>query len=456
METVILSRWQFATTTVYHFFFVPLTLGLSILVAIMETIYVRTGDEEYKRMVKFFGKLFIINFAMGVVTGIVQEFQFGMNWADYARFIGDIFGAPLAIEGLLAFFLESTFLGVWVFGWERLSKPLHAAAIWLVAIGTNLSAFFILTANSFMQRPVGYQLVGEKVAMVDFSALLKNPYLWGQFPHAIFSGYTTAAVFVACISVYHLLKKNNEYLFKRALKISSIFGLIAVLSVVWVGDAQGQRMFAFQPMKIAAAEGLWETENPASFSLLTLTRQHDSDGENLVDIRVPYILSFLAFHRPSGEVKGISDLQDQYEKVYGPGNYVPNIMVLYWVFRVMVGMGFLMIFGAAYLTFLSWRKKSILTAPLIKLVPYAIVAPYFANTSGWVMTEMGRQPWVVYGLMKTQNAVSPTLSSGMVLASLIGFILLYGCLMVADLYLLIKYAKAGPQDESVNSPAIVS
>jgi cytochrome d ubiquinol oxidase subunit I len=445
MDTVILSRWQFAFTTIYHFFFVPLTIGLSVLVAIMETLYVRSGNDVYKRMTKFFGKLFLINFAMGTVTGIVQEFQFGMNWADYSRFVGDIFGAPLAIEGLLAFFLESTFLGIWIFGWDRVSKRLHVFAIWLVAMGTILSAFFILAANSFMQSPVGYRLEGNRAVMVNFLDLIKNPYLWGQFPHTLLSGFTTGAVFVACISVYHLLKNRDEILFKSALKISSIFGLIAVVMVIGVGHAQAQTLFKFQPMKIAAAEALWETEDPASFSLLTLV--DEVNEVNIVDIRIPYGLSILAFNRPSGEVTGINDLQARFEQLYGPGDYCPNITLLYWSFRIMVGGGFMMLFGAGYLTFLSTRRKNIGGAPFIKVIPLAILFPYLANTCGWILTEMGRQPWVVYGLMKTENAFSPSVTPGMVLFSLLSFFVIYGLLMAVDVYLLLKVVKAGPEGE---------
>lgn len=266
-SVTILSQWQFAVTSVYHFFFVPLTLGLSVLVAIMETIYVRTGSERYKRMTKFWGKLFVINFAMGVVTGIVQEFQFGMNWSEYSRYVGDIFGAPLAIEALLAFFIESTFLGVWIFGWDRLSKPLHAAAIWLVAIASNLSAFWILVANSFMQSPVGYAEEGGRLVMQKFSALLTNPYVWGQFPHTVFSGFTTAAFFVMGISTYHLLRRKQEDVFKPSFQLATVFGSLSILMVILIGHNQAQQMVRLQPMKIAAAEALLNTEDPASFSV---------------------------------------------------------------------------------------------------------------------------------------------------------------------------------------------
>ncbi|MGD8463686.1 MAG: cytochrome ubiquinol oxidase subunit I, partial [Anaerolineae bacterium] len=293
MDVVALARWQFALTTVYHFFFVPLTLGLSILVAILETVYVRTGNELYKRMTKFWGKLFLINFAMGVVTGIVMEFQFGMNWSEYSRFVGDVFGAPLAIEALLAFFLESTFLGIWVFGWDRLPKGVHAATIWLVAIGSNLSALWILIANSFMQQPVGYVLRNGRAEMTDFGALISNPHVWMQFPHVLFAGVTTAGFFVLGISGYHLLKKDSDHeLFRRSFQFAAVYGLIGAGLVGLVGHSQAQYLHEVQPMKFAAAEALWETEQPASLSLLTIG---DLSGrEEVFSIRLPAMLSLLA------------------------------------------------------------------------------------------------------------------------------------------------------------------
>ena len=292
---LILSRWQFAITTIYHFFFVPLTLGLSVFVAILETIYVRTGQEVYKRMTKFWGKLFVINFAMGVVTGIVQEFQFGMNWSEYSRYVGDIFGAPLAIEALLAFFLESTFLGLWIFGWDKVSKGVHALAIWLVAIGSNISSLWILVANSFMQQPVGYAEENGRLVMTNFWALLGNSNVWVQFPHVVFSGFATAAFFVLGISAYHLLRKKHADVFERSFRLAALYGTIAMLLVILVGHSQAQHMVATQPMKMAAAEALWETENPASFSLFTITDQ--ANRRDLVSLRVPRLLSLLSYNR---------------------------------------------------------------------------------------------------------------------------------------------------------------
>jgi cytochrome d ubiquinol oxidase subunit I len=294
MDPLILARLQFAITTVYHFFFVPLTLGLSVLVAIMETIYVRTGQEVYKDMAKFWGKLFLINFAMGVVTGIVQEFQFGMNWSQYSRFVGDIFGAPLAIEALLAFFLESTFLGIWIFGWDKLSKGMHAVAIWLVAIGSNISALWILIANSFMQEPVGYVLRNGRAEMNDFFALLLNPNVLVQFPHTVFAGFTTGAFFVLGISAYHLLRKQHVDFFRRSFQIAAIIGTISIVLVILDGHSQAQHMVETQPMKMAAAEALWNSQDPASFSLLTIGDL--SQRRDVFAIRIPDMLSLLAYN----------------------------------------------------------------------------------------------------------------------------------------------------------------
>ncbi len=450
MSVQFLSQLQFAVTTIYHFFFVPLTLGLSVLVAIMETLYVRTGQDVYKQMTKFWGKLFLINFAMGVVTGIVQEFQFGMNWSEYSRFVGDIFGAPLAIEALLAFFLESTFLGVWIFGWDRLSKGMHAVTIWLVAIGANLSALWILIANSFMQHPVGFDIIGGRAVMTDFGALIGNPYVWTQFPHTVLSGFATGAMFILGISAYHLVRASEDSVkdfFKRSFNIATVFGGLAILMVILVGHSQAQQMVQVQPMKMAAVEALWESADPASFSVFTI-----GDQKNLTDVfalRIPYLLSIMAYNTPTGLVKGIINLQAEYEALYGPGNYIPSVFTAYWTFRIMVGAGMLMllIFALALLWVMKNKDLAQIRLGKIKigpLLPYSIALPFMANSTGWILTEMGRQPWVVFGVMKTETAFSPNLTPGMVLISLIGFTLLYGLLMVADVYLLVKYAKAGP------------
>lgn len=442
MDPLILARLQFAITTVYHFFFVPLTLGLSVLVAIMETLYVRTGQESYKRMTRFWGKLFLINFAIGVVTGIVQEFQFGMNWSEYSRFVGDIFGAPLAIEALLAFFLESTFLGVWVFGWDKLPKGLHAVTIWLVAIGSNISALWILIANSFMQQPVGFSTLDSgKIVMSDFSAVLFNPNIWYQFPHTLFSGFTTASFFVMGISAYHLLHKNEPEVFRRSFQLGATVAAISSVLLAMNGHSQAQHMVQTQPMKMATAEALWETMDPASFSLFTI-----GDMQNRKDvfaIRIPRVLSLLAYNQLTGQVKGINNLQQEYVAKYGPGDYVPPAIIPYWTFRIMVGVGFALIALALYALFMVMGDLFDQRSKALKLFLWAIILPYLANTSGWLLTEVGRYPWVVFGLVKLENGISPNVTVGMLLVSLIGYVLVYGLLIVATVYLLAKYARAG-------------
>jgi len=443
MSTLLLARLQFAATTIYHFFFVPLTLGLSILVAIMETTYVVTGKEEYRRMTKFWGKLFLINFAMGVVTGIVQEFQFGMAWSEYARFVGDIFGAPLAVEALLAFFLESTFLGVWIFGWDKLSPRLHAVVIWLVAIGSNLSALWILIANSFMQEPVGFVLREGRAEMTNFFALLGNPNVWVQFPHVLFAGLATAGFFVIGISAWHLLRdERDEAVFKRSFQIGAVVAVIAAVLVIVNGHVQGQHMVQSQPMKMAAAEALWNTEDPASFSILTIG--NEPERRDVFAIRIPSALSLLAYNRFTGQVKGINDLQAEYEQTYGPGNYVPPVALSYWSFRIMVGAGFLMLFLALLSVNYVVRDRVGQKAKFLRWLIPGIFLPYLANTSGWLLAELGRQPWIVFGLQRVEDAISPNITQVDLWLSLVLFVLIYGVLMAADIYLLLKYAKAGP------------
>jgi cytochrome d ubiquinol oxidase subunit I len=440
MDPVILARLQFTITCVFHFFFVPLTLGLSILIALMETMYVRTGNELYKRMTKFWGKLFLINFAMGVVTGIVMEFQFGMNWSEYSRFVGDIFGAPLAIEALLAFFLESTFLGLWIFGWDRLSPRMHAATIWMVAIGSNLSAFWILIANSFMQEPVGYAIENGRAVMTSFFALLSNPHLWVQFPHVITSGITTAAFFILGISAYQLFyKKRDSEIFLHSFKWGAVAGVIGISLVSLTGHSQAQYMVEAQPMKMAAGEALWQTEDPADLSLVTII--DEEQRRNVFDIRIPRALSLLAYNRFDGEVQGINDIQQEYESLYGPGDYIPPVAISYWSFRAMVGVGSLMLLLAFYALFLMLTKRLPKAERFLRWMPYAIALPIIGTSTGWIFTEVARQPWIVFGIMRTEDAASPNVSVSMLLTSLIVYTVLYGVLIVVDVYLLAKYAK---------------
>ena len=447
MDLLMLSRLQFAFTTVYHFFFVPLTLGLSVMVALMETIYVITNQEVYKKMTKFWGKLFLINFAMGVATGIVQEFQFGMNWSEFSRYVGDIFGAPLAIEALLAFFLESVFLGVWLFGWDKLSKGLHAVTIWLVAIGSIISAFWILAANSFMQQPIGYAIQDGRLVLERFSALVFNPNLWVQFPHTIAAGFATAAFFIMGISAYHLMRKHNPDVFQRSFQIAAIIGAFSILLVGLIGHDQAQHMVETQPMKMAAAEALWRTEDPASFSLLTIGDL--SQRNEVFSIRLPILLSLLSFNQIEGEVKGIYDLQEEFVETYGPGDYITQVAVVYWSFRIMVGAGTLLLLLSVIGLFMVMAGMLEVRSIIYKIFILALFLPYFANSAGWILTEVGRIPWIVFGLMVLKDGVSITVPIGVVDMSLILYTITYAALIVADVYLLAKFAKAGvPETET--------
>jgi cytochrome d ubiquinol oxidase subunit I len=457
MEALDLARWQFGITTVYHFLFVPLTIGLSFLVAGMQTAWHRTGNEEWLRLTKFFGKLFLINFAMGVVTGIVQEFQFGMNWSTYSRFVGDIFGAPLAVEGLLAFFLESTFLGLWIFGWGRLSRGLHLATIWLAATGTLLSAYFILAANSWMQNPVGFELNPDtgRAELVNFAAVLTNEVALVTFPHTIAASFMAAGGFLAGIAIWRMARRpdSDRMTYKKAARLGAITLVVAGLAVVVTGDAQGKVMTEVQPMKMAAAEALYETSQPASFSVLSIGALDGSEATDV--IAIPGLLSFLATGDWDAEVQGINDLQEQYAQEFGDlvpsGDYKPNIPIAYWTFRIMMGFGFLAMLVGAWILWAirgpqaagvgtgRWTAAVALSLPLM---------PLLGSSFGWIFTEMARQPWIVFGLMPTSLAVSPTVSAGEVLATMIGFTLLYGALAVVEVGLLAHYVKAGLPDVS--------
>lgn len=456
MDALSLARLQFAVTTIYHFFFVPLTIGLGILIALMETLYVRSGDETWKKHTLFWGKLFLINFAVGVVTGIVQEFQFGMNWSEYARFVGDIFGAPLAIEALVTFFLESVFLGVWFFGWERVPKGVHLASIWLVAVGSFLSAFWILVANSFMQEPVGYALRNGRAEMTDFIALVTNPNIATQVPHVLLASMTTGAFFVLGISAWHLLRKSNLDFFRRSFQMATVYAVIAVVGLILVGHSQAQHMVQTQPMKMAAAEALYQTESPASFSILTIGDL--TQRRAVFAIRLPTVLSLLAYNQFTGEVKGINDLQAEYQKQFADkygaaADYIPPVAFVYWSFRAMVGAGFLMAFLALVGLFLVLRNQVEKYALFLKVLPWAILLPYFANTAGWMMTELGRQPWIVFGLMRTDEGVSPVVSSWTILISLVLFTVVYGGLMIVGIHLMMKSAKSDPMTEAAHVAA---
>ena len=454
MGDVLLARWQFGITSVYHFLFVPLTLGLSVLVAIMETLYVRTGNELYKRMAKFWGKLFLLNFSLGVVTGLVQEFQFGMNWSEYSRFMGDIFGVPLALEALTAFYLESVFIGLWLFGWDRLSRKTHLLCIWLVAFASNLSALWILIANSFMQAPVGYVLRNGRAEMTDFFALLTNSYVLRQYPHTLMGGLITAGVFVMAISAYHLLRKNQPEFFRTSLRIGLTCALIASLLAAGTGHLQAQHVAKAQPMKLAVMESLWETANPAPYLLFASIDQDKQ--QNSLEISVPGALSLLVHGSLDGEIKGIKELQAQYAQQYGPGNYVPDIFPVFWSYRIMIGAGMWLLALTAFAFFQLRRNRLEQNPWLLRAIFWSLPVPYLANSAGWIVTEMGRQPWIVFGLQRVEQAVSPNVSSGAVWTSLIGFTVLYGLLAVVGVHLLKKFACQGPEQANSGNVAIAA
>lgn len=450
MEELLLARWQFAITSTYHFLLVPLTLGLSILVAIMETQYVRTGDVLYKKMAKFWGKLFLINFSLGVATGLVQEFQFGMNWSEYSRFMGDIFGVPLALEALTAFYLESVFIGLWIFGWERLSRKMHAVTIWIVAIGANISSLWILIANSFMQQPVGYILRNGRAELNDFAALLTNSYVLNQYPHVLLAGLATGGIFVMAISAYHLLRGSQTEFFRPSFKYGLICALAASLLVAGTGHRQAQFVAEAQPMKLAAMEALWETANPAPFALAAVIDQQKE--ANSAEIGIPKGLSFLVYNSFSGEVKGLKEIQAQYVERYGPGNYIPDVVPVFWSFRIMViaGMWLLLItMISAYLL----KKGRLESYPLVlKAVLWSLPVPYIANSTGWAVTEMGRQPWIVFGLQRVDQAVSPLVPASAIWTSLIGFSVVYGIIAAGGIYLFAKFARRGPEEKAPDTP----
>ena len=447
MNALDLSRWQFGITTVYHFIFVPLTIGLSILVACLQTAWLVKKDPDYLRMTKFFGKLFLINFAVGVVTGIVQEFQFGMNWSAYSRFVGDVFGAPLAMEGLLAFFMESTFLGLWIFGWNRLSPRLHLATIWLVAFATSLSAYFILAANSWMQHPTGYKIspVTHRAELTSIVKLLTNSTLLAAWPHVWFASFLIAGTVVVAASAWHLARGRDTELFGRAARLGLAVTLAAGIATAVTGDVQARLMDSQQPMKMAAAEALYNTAAPASFSLVTVGSLNGS--KELWSVRVPYLLSLIATLNPRGTVQGINNVERAYVKKYGPGSYQPVIPVTYWSFRFMIGLGALSSVLAAAGLWLMRRRRIPRSRWFYRVAIWSVALPYVATTMGWIFTEMGRQPWTVFGVLRTAQSVSQGVTASSVIISMTVFTLLYAALAVIAGWLMIRHVRDGAPQE---------
>lgn len=447
LETLDVARWQFAITTIYHFLLVPISIGLSGFVALMHTQWVRTGEERYLRMTRFWGKILLINFALGVATGIVQEFQFGMAWSEYSRFVGDVFGAPLAIEGLAAFFLESTFLGLWMFGWDRLPRRIHLATIWAVFAGTMLSAFFILVANAWMQNPVGAAVnpATGRAELTSFADVLLNRTALYAFGHTVTASIATGAALIAGVAAWRLWRSpgREQDFFAVSLRWGLRGMLVAALATTITGHFFAQWMTTVQPMKMAAAEALYETRERAPLSLFALGGLEKSPSKLAVNIELPRILSFLATNSLDGRVRGINDLQAEYERRFGPGDYVPTLAITYWSFRIMVGLGAYMIAFSLVGLWLLRRGRAV--GKWFALAAVAgLFAPLVANTAGWMFTEVGRQPWVVQGLLRTADGVSP-LASGTVLTSLVVLTLLYAALAVAELWLVRGVVRHGPE-----------
>lgn len=432
MDVVLLSRLQFAAATMFHFLFVPLTLGLSVIVAYMETQYARTGDETYLRMAKFWGKMFLINFALGVVTGITLEFQFGTNWSKYSAYVGDIFGSLLAIEATLAFFLESTFIGVWIFGWKKLSAKAHATVMWLVAASSNVSAIWILLANGWMQMPTGYTIRGGRAELTDFAAVVFNKFGILEILHTIPAGFILSAFFVMGISAYHLLKKQHVDFFTRSFRIALVFGLISSIWVAIEGDQHAVHVTEVQPAKLAAMESHWETQAQAPITLFAIP--DEENGRNSVEFgRIPGLLSLLGYHDFNAEVRGLNDF---------PKDERPPVLLTFLSFRVMVALGALFIL----LCIVGWflRKRLVENPWYLRIMLFAIPLPYIAAEAGWVVAEVGRQPWIVNGMLKTADAASPVAAS-QVATSLVAFIVVYGLLGLAGYYLIAKKAAQGPE-----------
>jgi len=447
---VDLARVQFATTSLYHFLFVPLTLGLGPIVATFQTLWYRTRDDKWLRLTRFFGTLLLINFAIGVATGLVQEFEFGMNWSVYSRFVGNVFGAPLAVEGLAAFALESTFLGLWIFGWNRLSPRLHLATLWIAVLGTWLSAYFILVANSWMQHPVGYKIVDGEAQLTSVWALLSNEFALRAYLHTILAGLIFGSIVVLGVCCWHFLRNHDVDLFRNAVKVALIFAVPATFFQLIVGNRFGEAVTSAQSMKIAASEAQWDTCQPCGFSLLQFGGFTKDDQTPSFSITIPRLLSYMATGSFDGQVQGLTPLQKQERRKYGRGNYMPNVRVIYWSMRVMAFAGVLMFLVAALGAWLYWKKKLERARWYHWTALVAIALPYIAASAGWILTEMGRQPWIVQGLLKTSEANSPSVSTTWLGISLGVFITLYVVLGVVDFVLMRRYARPdrpAPQEE---------
>jgi len=443
VANIDLARWQFAFTTINHFLFVPVTIGLAFLTALLQTAWYRSGRDEYLRLTRFFGTLLVINIAIGVVTGLVQEFEFGMNWGAYSRLVGNIFGAPLAMEGLGAFFLESTFLGLWLFGWDKLPRRVHLLTIWAVCAGSALSAAFIMAANSWMQHPVGYVMTNGKPVLTDIWAVFTNPvFVWG-YAKVLFAALVTGAAIMLAVSAWQLRHGGEAGVFSRSARLSLVVLVPAILFAMLVGDELGVIEAKYQPMKIAAAEAQWTTCQPCSFSLFQIGGGNNDQTPTQI-IEIPHLLSLLATNHWNGQVVGLNPLQAQYSQQFGPGYYVPNVFIQYWSMRIMAYTGVLVLLIALWGLWLVHRKKLTTSRLFLRVAIWAAILPFAMNTAGWLLTESGRQPWIVQGIMLTKNGISPTVSTTEIAISLVFFILLYGTLGTVDFLLMLRYSRAKP------------
>jgi len=435
-----LARWQFAFVTINHFFFVPVTIGLALLTAMLQTAWYRRGSPEYLRLTRFFGTLLVINVAIGVVTGLVQEFQFGMNWSAYSRLVGNIFGAPLAMEGLAAFFLESTFLGLWLFGWDKLSRRVHLATIWLVFLGTILSAAFIMAANSWMQHPVGYIMVNGKPQLNDVWALFTNPvFVWG-YAKVVLAAIVTGATVMLAVSAWQLRHGGDRDVFMIPARLSLFVLVPAILLTMLVGDELGVIEARYQPMKIAAAEAQWTTCQPCSFSLFQIGGGNNDQTPTEI-IAIPHLLSLLATNHWDGKVQGLTPLNNQYNQQFGPGYYVPDVFIQYWGMRVMAYLALIVTLVGLWGLILARRKRLATSRLFLWCATWVVVLPFLMNTAGWLLTESGRQPWIVQGIMLTKNGLSPSVSTTWLVISLTVFVVLYGTLGTVDLLLMLRYSR---------------
>ncbi len=453
VSNVDLARFQFAMTSIYHFLFVPVTIGLAFITALLQTSWHRSKKPEYLRLTRFFGTLLVINVAVGVVTGLVQEFQFGMNWSAYSRTVGDVFGAPLAMEGLAAFFLESTFLGLWIFGWGRLPRWVHLAAIWAVAFGSALSAAFIMAANSWMQHPVGYTIDPStgRPTLNNIFAVFSNPVFLWSYAHVLLASLVTASVLVLAVACWHLRRGRDTEVFRRAAGLAVVLLLPAMMFAMLVGSELGVVEAKYQPMKIAAAEAQWDTCQPCSFSAFQIGGGNNDQDPTKI-IAIPRLLSLLATNHLDGQVIGLNELQTQYEQQYGPGNYIPNVFVQYWSMRVMAYAAVVITLLALWGCWLLWRGRLTEAKWFHRVALWVLPLPFLMNTAGWMLTENGRQPWVVQGLQRTTDGVSPSVGTGSIITSIIVFLLLYGILAVVDVVLMTRYSRKGLGPEAPDEP----